>query len=94
LQIQKHYDYTSNEFGEKSIRTNTRKSETNDEILDESSSNYHTRKDQGRRSLGAAENVLLQKIVSGSGKNTKINNPVTKELAVKELKVSPNYNRK
>ena len=94
MQIQRHYDYTSNEFGVQSIRTTTRKSDTNDEILDESSSNYHTRKDQGRRSLCAPENVLLQKIVSGSGKNTKINNTITKELAVKELKVSPNNNRK
>lgn len=65
----------------------------NDEILDESSSNYHTRKDQGRRSLGAPENLHIQKIISGSGKTNPKHNLVSslasKDIAVKEKLQSP-----
>lgn len=58
-----------------------------EEVLDESSSNYHTRKDQGRRSLGAPENTHMQKMISGSGKTNPKHNLVSalpKEIAVKD----------
>jgi hypothetical protein len=59
----------------------------NEDVLDESSSNYHTRKDQGRRSLGAPENSHMQKMISGTGKTNLKHNLVSalpKEIAVKD----------
>lgn len=55
----------------------------NEDVLDESSSNYHTRKDQGRRSLGAPENLHIQKIISGSGKTNSKHN-LANDIAVKD----------